>query len=75
MRLDCLAVSELSVLRRLGERMLSVVAKVDRSGYLEAAATLLRKLTSGLARVLYCSLGVFLVFSATEAPAKQFKIC
>ena len=55
--------------------MLSVVAKVDRSGYLEAVAILLRKLVPGLARVLYCSLRVFLVFSATEALAKQFKNC
>ena len=53
--------------------MLLVVAKVDRSGNLEAVATLLRKLTPGLPRVLYCSLREWLVFKPVETPAKQFK--
>lgn len=55
--------------------MLSAVAKVVRSGYLGAADTLLRKLTFGLPRELYCSLRVFLISSLIETPAKQFKDC
>ena len=55
--------------------MLPAVAKVLRSGYIEAAATLLRKLTPGLPRELYCSLRVFLVFNPIETPARQFKNC
>ena len=53
--------------------MLLLVARVVRSGYIEVAATLLRKLTPGLPKELYCSLRVFLVFSPIEPPARQFK--
>ena len=55
--------------------MLLAAVKVVRSGYIEAAATLLRKLTPGLPKELYCSLRVFLVFSPIEPPARQFKNC
>ena len=73
LRLAFLALSGVSVLGRLGERMLLAGVKVVRSGYIEAAATLLRKLTPGLPKELHCSLRVFLGFSPIEPPARQFK--
>ena len=66
--------SGVSVLGRLGERMLLAAVKVVRSGYIEAAATLLRKLTPGLPKELYCSLRVFLVFSPIDRLLGSLKI-
>ena len=73
LRLACLDASEVSVLRRFGERMLFKVARVGGSGSLGVVATLLRKLTPGLPRVLYCNLRGWLVSRSVGTPARRFK--
>ena len=52
---------------------MSAVAKVVRSGYLEAAANLLRNVTVGILKEPYCSLRVYRVSTPIKTPAMQFE--